>query len=182
MKREEKEAKEIRITLDGKRIVLAGLLAGVLFLACVAGSLTLVKLVETQPAQAEDFQAAFNPEKAWVFAEGYTGEGFEEWILLYNPGAEFGGSGLELTVRLDYSNNNGYIGYDLFALKSGRRISVNVNQALLNKGYSGDVSITAIAYSGSISNTKPIVAERALYFNYKGVWSGGSQALGYPVK
>jgi hypothetical protein len=179
---EGKETREIRITLDGKRMVLAGLLAGVLFFACVAGTLTLAKLLESQPARAEDFQAAFNPEKAWVFAEGYTGEGFEEWILLYNPGAEYGGSGLKLTVRLNYSNNGGFIGYDLFTLESGSRLSVNINQALLNKGYSGDVAVTVKAYSGSLSNTQPIVAERAMYFNYRGVWSGGSQALGYPVK
>lgn len=182
MGRERKESREIRITLDGKRMVLAGLLAGVLFFTCVAGSLLLVKLVETQPVQAEDFQATFNPEKAWVFAEGYTGEGFEEWILVYNPSPSLGGSGLELTVRLNYSSNNGFIGYDLFALKSGRRMSVNVNQALLNKGYSGDVSVEVIAYSGSISNTQPVVAERAMYFNYQGKWNGGSQTLGYPVK
>lgn len=182
MVREAKETREIRIVVDGKRIVLAGLLAGLLIFAGVFGSLLLVKLVEAQPAHAEDYQATFNPEKAWVFAEGYTGEGFEEWILLYNPGPTFGGSGLKLTVRLDYSNNDGYIGYDLFALESGRRMSVNVNQTLLNKGYSGDVSVTAIAYSGSLSNTYPIVAERSMYFNYRGQWTGGSQTLGYPVK
>ncbi len=61
-------------------------------------------------------------------------------------------------------------------------MSVNVNQALLNKGYSGDVSVEVIAYSGSISNTQPVVAERAMYFNYQGKWNGGSQTLGYPVK
>ncbi len=52
MGRERKEVREIRITLDGKRMVLTGLLAGVLFFACIAGSLMLVKLAEAQPARA----------------------------------------------------------------------------------------------------------------------------------
>lgn len=178
----EKEVREIRIVLDGKKLILSGILAGLLFFAAVAGTFALLNVVKSNPAVADDFQAAVNPEKAWVFAEGHTGDGFDEWILLYNPDAAFGGSNLTATVELVYSNNSGIIGSDKFTLASRQRLSVNINQMLAAKGYSGDVSVCVLSYKGSISNPVPIVAERAMYFNYQGVWSGGSQTLGYPVK
>jgi hypothetical protein len=178
----EKEVREIRIVLSGKRIILSGILAGILFFAAVAGTFALMNLAKAQPAAAEGYQAAANAEKAWIFAEGYTGEGFDEWILLYNPDPTFGGTAITAKVRLCYYNNSGSIGYDEFTLAPAKRLSVNVNEMLKLKGYSGDVTVCVLPYSGSIENRVPIVAERAMYFNYQGVWSGGSQTMGYPVK
>lgn len=113
--------------------------------------------------------------KRWYFAEGYTGPGFEEWILIYNPPDAFGGSGEALTPNLQLYSNNGYIG-PIYGprLEPGQRASININEmakSLYN--YSGDVSI--VVYGGY-----PFLCERALYFNYKGQISGGSQSWGYP--
>lgn len=183
----DKEAREIRITIDARRIVLAGLLAALLIIGATAASFVLVRVMDDGPAMAQDytaqgFTAATNAEKAWIFAEGYTGPGFDEWILLYNPSANYGGTGYNAVARLIYSNNNGSIGYDDVYCPVGQRVTMSINQALANKGYSGDVTVVVIAYKGSNPEDRvPIVAERAMYFDYNGI-TGGSQTLGYPVK
>ena len=37
-------------------------------------------------AGGRDTIGATAPSFNWYFAEGYTGEGFEEWICIQNPG------------------------------------------------------------------------------------------------
>jgi len=34
---------------------------------------------------------AHAPARQWFFAEGYTGQGFNEWLCIHNPGAAAGG-------------------------------------------------------------------------------------------
>ena len=85
MDRGERDVREIRVVLDARRVVLAGLLAGLLFFAGVAGSLLLAGMARTDNAAAYGTHNA--GAKTWMFAEGYTGPGFDEWILVYNPPA-----------------------------------------------------------------------------------------------
>ncbi len=104
MMREGKEVREIRIVVNTGRIILAGLLAGVIFLAAAAGTLVLVGITRSEPVAAEEYEAAALPSitaKAWLFAEGYTGPGFEEYILVYNPPAGLGGSGEKITSQVE---------------------------------------------------------------------------------
>lgn len=170
------------VPLDVKRIIILGV---VVFLA-VTGSLMLYRATEPQTAQAKGYEIADSkplvPATVWLFAEGYTGEGFEEWILLFNPPNYLGGTGEALTADVNFFNNEGFIGNNSYHIEPGQRVSINVNQELLTRsqGYSGDVSV--VVKGGDALNTmKPLIAERAIYFNYNGVWTGGSQTMGYPV-
>lgn len=187
MMREGKEVREIRIVLSTGRVLLAGLLAGFIFFAAAAGTTVLVDTMRTETVVAESYEAAALPTitaKAWLFAEGYTGPGFEEYILVYNPPAGLGGSGEKIRAIFNFSNATGFLMDYSIVLEPGSRKTVCLNDVLMSSvGYSGDVSVEV--HGGSYTNTginKPIVAERAMYFEYNGAWTGGSQSLGYPLQ
>lgn len=187
MKTEGREAREIRIVLSSGRIILAGLLAGLVFVAAAAGTLVLADVMKADTAVAEDYEAAALPAipaKAWLFAEGYTGPGFEEYILVYNPPAGLGGSGEKIKAILNFSNASGFLMDYSIVLEPGSRKTIFVNDVLMSsKGYCGDVSVEV--HGGAYTNpgiNKPLIAERAMYFEYNGVWAGGSQTLGYPLQ
>lgn len=155
------------------KIFVAGIISCLLITASVLGALALWGAFNPEPAEA--YGATGVGAKYWYFAEGYTGPGFEEWLLLYNPPADVGGSGYGADVFVKFYGPGGHIGdYIASSIGPGERRSVNVNQVLVDWfGYSGDVSIVC-------ENTSfPFIAERALYFEYKGQWTGGSQVLGY---
>ena len=161
------------VVLSPMKIFLAGVLSALLIGASVLGALALVGVFSSEKAEA--YGATGVGAKYWYFAEGYTGPGFEEWLLLYNPPADMGGSGWGTDVFIHFYGPGGKIGtYIASEIYPGQRRSVNINQVLLDWfGYSGDVSIVAE------NSSFPFIAERALYFNYKGQWTGGSQVLGY---
>ena len=161
------------IILSPKKILVAGLLSAIMIGASILGSVALIGAFRIEEAEAQ------NPDpvgaRYWYFPEGYTGPGFEEWILIYNPSEYVGGSGYSTPVHIDAYGPAGYIGRYTIGVESGQRVSININDVLLeNYGYSGDVTIVAH------NMTYPFFAERALYFDYKGQWTGGSQILGYP--
>ena len=159
------------IVLNPMKIFLAGVLSALLIGASVLGALALVGVFSSEKAEA--YGAAGVGAKAWFFAEGYTGAGFEEWILLYNPPASAGGSDKISGVTIAFYGPGGYVGFYDAVVNPGQRFSLFVNDVLGDYyGYSGDVSVAVTA-------TEPIICERALYFNYKGQWTGGSQILGY---
>jgi hypothetical protein len=159
------------VVLSPMKVFVAGAVSCLLITASVLGALALWGVFDSEPAEA--YGAEGVGAKFWYFAEGYTGPGFEEWILLYNPPADRGGFGGPVDVELYFYGPGGYIGVSIATVLSGQRVSINVNELLLSKfGYSGDVSIATRAGF-------PYIAERALYFNYKGQWNGGSQVLGY---
>ncbi len=45
--------------------------------------------------------------KTWFFAEGYTGPGFDEWILVYNPPENKGGVGVTISPVINMYGNTG---------------------------------------------------------------------------
>ena len=100
--------------------------------------------------------------RVWYFAEGTTRGGFSEYVCLFNPGhrvalAEFTymlGDGGE--IRLVYH------------LAPGSRTTVNVNTQVPPES---DVSIV-------VNSSEPVVAERSVYFEYRGAWSGGHDVAG----
>ncbi len=154
---------------------LAALLAASLFLGAAAGAFMAVRAVRPQPAQAYGLNN--QGAKSWTFAEGYTGPGFEEWILVFNPPGAFG-SGKDILVKVSLFGNDGFIGtYELPVLMPGQRYSLNINQVAESFGYSGDVSV--VAFSALGPDFAPFICERALYFDYKGRVSGGSHLMGY---
>ncbi len=91
------------------------------------------------------------PAATWYLAEGSTGEGFETWVLVQNPGDA------AVTVDLTLTTSSGELkpeGLQDVVLPAGTRRSFNLNDFVTDY----DVS-TVVSASG------PVVAERSMYGN-----------------
>lgn len=110
-----------------------------------------------------DVVGAGAPGRQWLFAEGTTRPGFEEWLTLMNPGS----TPMTVTVAYLLTAGSGKVvrAYDV---PPRQRVTVSVNGVL------GPGQDTAM----SLSSDMPFVAERPLYFDYQGVWTGGDSAVG----
>jgi hypothetical protein len=98
----------------------------------------------------------------WYFAEGTTRAGFEEWICVLNPDPE------DALVDFNFLMAGGQTQRTSFTIPGLSRFSLNVRNVV---GDEKDVAAT-------VSSHQAIFAERAMYFNYKGYWPGGSVARG----
>jgi len=103
------------------------------------------------------------PTQAAYFAEGTTREGFEEYLLLRNPQTE----NSLVTITYSFPSPAQTVTQNL-VLEPGAGASIFVNDAV---GPDKDVSLMVVAKPG-------IIAERQIYFNYKGVWTGGHASGG----
>ena len=103
-----------------------------------------------------------NPSDTWYFAEGTTRDGFQEWLCLQNPGDT------DITVTVTYMLGTGENIEGSLLLGARTRTTVDVNGTI---GVGRDVSLMVEA-SG------PVVAERPMYFDYKGAWRGGHNVTG----
>ena len=109
-----------------------------------------------------DVAGANYPYSCWYFAEGCTRAGFEEWLCLQNPGS------FPAEVDITYMLGTGENRIQEITVAPHSRYTVDVNAFL---GPEQDVS--ALVYSDN-----PIVAERPMYFNYHGAWTGGHDVVG----
>jgi hypothetical protein len=100
------------------------------------------------------------------FAEGYTGTGFHTWLLLANPEDQ------AAEVEVSYLKEGGTPVVKTYDLAPNSRFTVLVNEV---EGLgSGSVGISYRSLNGV-----KVAAERAMYFNYKGLRGGHcSQAVG----
>ncbi|MEW6554076.1 MAG: S8 family peptidase [Actinomycetota bacterium] len=98
-----------------------------------------------------------SPSTTWFFAEGYTGPGFDEWLLLYNP------SGSDRTATVTYRFPDGGQLQANYIVNAHTRYSVHVNLETPDREVAIKVS----------SGGDGLVAERAMYFVYQGRWDGG---------
>ncbi|MBK5093899.1 MAG: hypothetical protein JJE48_10350, partial [Actinobacteria bacterium] len=103
------------------------------------------------------------PAKAAYFAEGTTREGFEEYLFLRNPQTDIS----LVTITYSFPPPAQHMIQNL-VLETGAGASIYVNDAV---GPGKDVSVMVVAQPG-------IIAERQVYFNYKGVWTGGHAGRG----
>jgi photosystem II stability/assembly factor-like uncharacterized protein len=101
-------------------------------------------------------------EYLWYFAEGYTGQGFQEYLCLGNPREE------EATVVITYMFNDAGAQEQRIEIPPLSRTTINVNQEV---GAGREVSAV-------VTSDKDIVAERPMYFNYNGTWAGGHNVMG----
>jgi hypothetical protein len=162
----------MRIVVFNKRkAVLVGLLLSMLLLtlALTVGMVLRPELAEKAQAYGRGYMGA----KYWLFAEGTTRAGFEEWILLFNPPAG-PGSGVDAHYDVQGYDQNGQMhGLSAGTLMPGQRKTINVNALA---GPDLDVSVY-------VQCDQPIIAERALYFSYTGLghepWTGGCNTMGY---
>jgi hypothetical protein len=110
-------------------------------------------------------EPALDTSNTWYFAEGTTREGFEEWLCLANPGA----ADAEVEVTFIFSDGDAVtLPYTVPAWK---RHTVDVNATV---GTGKDVALR-------IESDQPIVAERPIYFAYRGTWDGGHITPGAPA-
>ncbi|MDY6796924.1 MAG: PQQ-binding-like beta-propeller repeat protein [Actinomycetota bacterium] len=108
---------------------------------------------------------AVETSRSWYFAEGYTGEGFEEWLTLANPNAD------DANVAVTYLYQGEEAATENYAVAANTRRTLSVN---LEAGSGKDVSMV-------VESNQPILAERPMYFSYSGVWDGGSCVTGSPL-
>jgi Peptidase family M28 len=101
-------------------------------------------------------EASADASRTWYFAEGYTGPGFQEWLTLFNPQ----GSQVQLDLHLLY--NGGPSQTVPVELPARSRLTFNINALA---GSDAEVSLY-------LESLQPIVAERPMYFTYRGMWKG----------
>jgi len=102
-------------------------------------------------------------KSAFYFAEGYTGANFQEYACLENPNA----SEADTWITCMYSDGTTKSQY--YSLAPSSRLTVDINQLA---GANRELSLRIVSTSAAI------VAERPMYFNYNGTWTGGSDAIG----
>jgi thermitase len=109
-----------------------------------------------------------SPSTTWFFAEGYTGPGFDEWLLLYNP------SSSDRTATVTYRFTDGAQMQANYIVRARSRFSVHVNDEAPDR----EVAIKVD------SGGEGLLAERSMYFNYRGIWGGGhcTEGARYPAQ
>ncbi len=102
---------------------------------------------------------ARQPSSSWCIPEGYTGSGFESWILVANLEEE------AVTIRVDLLGESGTTISREFQVGPHSRYTVKENTLLPGEGVSAEVS----APDGA-----RLIVEGAFYFNYRDDIGGGS--------
>jgi lipoprotein-anchoring transpeptidase ErfK/SrfK len=105
------------------------------------------------------------PSKTWYFAEGYTGGGFDEYILVFNPNNQ------ATSVDFDFMRPDGSVYTQGFPVGANSRMTVHVDDVV----GMGNTDVSVRLRCGL-----PVVAERSMYFDYNGK-TGGHTAVGVTV-
>ncbi|MBN2027042.1 MAG: hypothetical protein JW854_09835 [Actinobacteria bacterium] len=102
--------------------------------------------------------------RSWYFAEGYTGDNFEEWLTIQNP------NGSWATVDVTYYVTGGQPIRKQHLVAPTSRYTISVNQDA-----GADLEVSA-----AVSANQPILVERPMYFAYQGSMYGGHIVMGSP--
>lgn len=101
----------------------------------------------------------------WFLAEGYTGGQFDEYVLVMNP------NGKPVKVKTTFMPSKGRSTTRFDTLAAHSRFTIHVDQ---QPGFdNAEVSTLVQTEDGS-----GVIAERAMYFVYNGMWSDGHDAAG----
>ncbi len=102
----------------------------------------------------------------WYFAEGFTGQGFDEWISVLNPGAD------AANVTFQFQTKDGLASKPGYQVLPNSRGTFKIN----------DVLGSGIENSLHLVSSQAVIAERAMYFSYAGFgnwgWQGGHCVMG----
>ena len=109
-----------------------------------------------------DAMGVKEPAEDWYFAEGYTGGEFDTYLLLQNPGDT------PARAVLTYMKGDGATVEQEALIAPGSRFTVHVD---------GIQGLEDTEFSTRVESDRPLVAERAMYFNY-GKRDGGSCSQG----
>lgn len=97
----------------------------------------------------------------WYLAEGYTDQGFEEWVLIQNPGKTMN------NVTVTFMERSGANTLKSYQLSPESRFTINVDEIL-----------PASEVSVKVRSEDPVLVERAMYWNER---SDGHAFLGTPT-
>ncbi len=103
----------------------------------------------------------------WLFAEGYTGANFHEYLVLANFDSS---ATANVTINLEYSNGATNPVTVTIAPQAQYFFDVNRASAAFAQG--------TAAVSADVSSDIPIVAQRQEYFRYTPTISGGTDVIG----
>lgn len=109
------------------------------------------------------------PNKDWLFAEGYTGPNFHEYLTLANFDSSVTAN---VTVTLEYSN--GQVNPTTVAVPPQSQYFFDVNAA------SASFPQSTAELSAEITSDSPIVAQRQEYFRFNQSIPGGTDVIGEP--
>ncbi|MHB8893924.1 MAG: hypothetical protein ACYC99_01940 [Candidatus Geothermincolia bacterium] len=106
---------------------------------------------------------------AFYFAEGTCRPNFEPYICIQNPGDA------KASVTITYMLGDGTTKPQELEVGPHTRTTVTVKSIL------GEGDDAAHDFSARVecTNGQQIIAERPMYFNYKGVWTGGHDVVGF---
>ena len=99
----------------------------------------------------------------WFLAEGYTGDGYQTWLCLHNPGID----DAQVMVAY-YTEEEGPLEPRLLELPAGTRQTIFVNEHA-GGGYQ---------LSTRVISSRPIVVERPMYFDTAAGVQGGHVMMG----
>ena len=137
-------------------------LAIVLSVALLCLALTPALAQAVTNGGSDTIGSSTGPAKTWYFAEGTTRSGFNEYVCVLNP------TGQVAITHFNYMLGTGEIIAREYDLLPSSRTTININNEV---PAGSDVSI-------KIDSSEPVVAERPIYFKYKGMWDGGHDVLG----
>jgi len=119
-------------------------------------------------AGGHDSLGTDSPKKEWYFAEGCTRPGFHTWLCLQNPNPQ------RSEVTIDYLCGDGNNVQKKVFVEGESRYTISVHDPAEGIGVHdnshGDVSIR-------VTSELPIVAERPMYFAFRGL-ADGHDSLG----
>lgn len=101
-----------------------------------------------------------NTGSDWLFAEGYTGPNFQEYLVLAN----FTTTNAQANVKLEYTN--GTVQTVPVTVSALSQVYFNVNNAYSNPVSGCGCTPTTSVSAEVIASTPSIVAERLMYFHY----------------
>ena len=125
---------------------------------------------------AADEVGVATPGNDWLFAEGYTGNHYQQYYILAN----FATTATTAHIRLEYVNGHSQtINVPVPALGQAY---IDINQANAQPYGTCDISpcVTTTSNSAEITSDTPIVAERLMYFNLPGSHGGSTETIGEP--
>ncbi len=105
----------------------------------------------------------------FYFAEGTCRPNFDPYLCIQNPG------GAQADVKLTYMKTDGSTVDQYISVPADSRATVHPADVLVTPGSTrGDFSTKV-----TCTNGQKIIAERPMYFNYNGVWTGGHDVVGF---
>lgn len=104
----------------------------------------------------------------WYFAEGTCRPGFDPYLCIQNPRKTAS------EVKITYMLGDGTTKEHQVTIPPETRVTVNPKDTI------GSADSDACDFSTVVqtTNNTQVICERPIYFNYKGAWTGGHDALG----